>query len=275
MVNKDNHTPLVSVIMATFNEPVPYINDAISSILNQTYHHIELIIVDDSTNEDTRKAIDIQAAEDKRVNVIRKNERLGFVKSLNEGLHHSKGDFIARIDGDDIACKDRIEKQIQYFQNHPETDILGGAMNIINDNGEITSVRCYPKGGLKLRLWMIMRNPIGHPTVMFKAAIPRAGYYYDETMNKGCEDLEMWFRLRNRGYKINNMDDVLVNYRVYVDMAKKRKRDKNQNIRARLKNFSFRHLINDSSSLMFFGLRSVIPGQIISWFYRKENNLTF
>lgn len=109
--NSNISTPLVSVIMATFNEPVKFIKQSVSSILNQTYGNLELIIADDSTKESTTAALDKMAENDKRIVILRQNERMGFVHALNEGLKIAKGDFIARMDGDDVAVPERIASQ--------------------------------------------------------------------------------------------------------------------------------------------------------------------
>ena len=267
-----NNEPLVSVIMATFNEPERFIKDSINSILNQTYYNLELLIADDSSKDETISAIDECATSDNRVKVIRKAQRMGFVNALNIALKEAKGTYIARMDGDDVAVPERFEKQVAYLESYPEIDVLGGAMNIQNGKSEITSVRHYPTGGLKLLCWMSLRDPVGHPTVMFRRSIIDKGLYYDETMNKGCEDTEFWFRLRNNGFKIANLQEPLVNYRITVDMATKREKDNMANYIARKKNFYWKYLLFDCISLSSIKMRMMMPNSIISWLYSKENN---
>lgn len=264
--------PLVSVAMATFNEPKLFIEESIASILNQTYRNLELLIADDSTNEDTVRVIDDFVKKDRRVKVIRKDTRMGFVRALNFALKEAKGEYIARMDGDDVALKGRIDKQVDYLESNPTVTVLGGAMNILNENSEITSVRHYPSGGLKLLCWMSLRDPVGHPSVMFRRCVIDNGLFYDETMNKGCEDTEFWFRLRNHGYKIVNLQAPLVNYRITVDMALKREKDNNANYIARKKNFSWRYLPFDCLSLVTIKTRMMMPQKVISWLYSKENH---
>lgn len=264
--------PKISVIMATFNEPKQFIEASITSILNQTFRDLELLIADDSTNEETILAINDIAAKDTRVKIIRKGCRMGFVKALNTALKEAKGNFIARMDGDDVALLDRFEKQISFFANHPKIDVLGGAMNIQNNKSIITSIRHYPAGGIKLLFWMSLRDPIGHPTVMFRRKIIDNGIYYDETMDKGCEDTEFWLRLRNNGYRIANLQDPLVNYRITVDMALKREKDNVSNLIARKKNFSNKYFLFDCLSLVSMKLRMIIPKSVVSWLYSRENS---
>ena len=128
---KEKITPLVSVVMATFNESPAMISNAINSIVQQTYTNWELHILDDSTNEETIKAIDSFAI-DKRILVHRFPKRAGFINSLNIGLEVSTGKYIARMDGDDFSLPDRFEKEDAYLEQHPEVMVVGGKMNIMD-----------------------------------------------------------------------------------------------------------------------------------------------
>lgn len=264
-------TPLVSVIMATYNEPKEYIEQAIKSILTQTYRNFELIILDDSTNKDTRDAIDNLKSSDKRVVVIRKDQRMGFVHALNEGLRLANGEFIARMDGDDISLPTRLEIQVKYLSENLDVDILGGGMNIIDELGNQISERAYPSKGLKLHLFSIFRNPLAHPTVMIRKS--RLGdFRYDESFNK-AEDLELWMRLRNRGAQINNLYDKLINYRVINNMGNKRNNSNfKASFRARKKNFNVNFIIFDTISIIMSFIYSIIPISLISFIYSLENN---
>ena len=168
--------PLISVIMATFNEPKQFIEESISSILNQTYRNLELLIADDSTNEDTVKVIDGFASKDDRVIVIRKKDRMGFVNALNEALHRAKGDFIARMDGDDISLPNRFDIQIKYALTHSEVDVFGGNMDIINEVGDVKSERHYPTTQESIEKMFVFRSPFAHPTLMFKRDVIDSGF---------------------------------------------------------------------------------------------------
>lgn len=264
-------TPLVSVVMATFNEPAIYINASIQSILGQSYPNFELIIVDDSTQKDTVCAIDRFADRNSRIRLIRHKERMGFVNALNEGLKVAHGEYIARMDGDDIALPDRLEKQVSYLEQHRKVMVLGGAMNIIDGKGLITSERKYPQSGVKLHLWTIFRNPLAHPTVMFRSSLVKEGFYYDKTQKK-AEDIELWLRLKRHGYCMENLSDKLINYRVVGNLALKRNREQWQyNFRARRKNFTWR---NPLFSLFSIGISWVyihISTRIIEVIYKNEN----
>lgn len=263
--------PLISVVLRTYNQPKRILSDCIESVFSQTYSNWELIIADDSNSQESIDLINEYVNKDKRVILNKKSERRGYVGSMNDALKVSKGEFIAILDSDDAAVPERFQLQLDYFERHPQCDILGGAMNIIDKDSNVTSTRYYPEGGFELLAWMALRDPVGHPTVMFKRKILDAGFLYDMDFNKGCEDTAFWFRLRNNGYKIRNIQTPLVSYRIMVDMATKRGRDNNLNYLARKKNFSWKYFIFDIVSLAAIKTRMALPKSVISWLYRKEN----
>lgn len=261
---------MVSVIMATFNEPVRYIKESIESILNQTFTNFEFIIIDDSTNPETIEAIN-SYAEDDRIIIIREKSRMGFTRALNEGLKMAKGQFIVRMDGDDISLKDRLEKQLEYLISHKEIDILGGNMLIINESGTVVSQRNYPTNGLSLQFSAIFRSPVAHPTVMFRRSIVENHLFYDETFTK-AEDTEYWFRLRNKGFTIANLPVNLLRFRISGDLAKKRSYEHfSYNFKARYKNFSWKYFYVDIPSILATRCYVFIPKKLISLYYSIEN----
>ncbi len=261
---------LITVLMTTFNEPVEYIQQSIESVLNQTYANFELLILDDSSNEDAIQAID-SFKRDNRVSVVRDKQRMGFVNALNKGMKMAKGEYIARMDADDICFNDRFEKQINFMQTHSDVDILGGNMKIIDENGIVVSQRQYPCSKLSLKFSTIFRSPVAHPTVMFRRSIVEKNMFYDELFRK-AEDLEFWLRLRNSGFRIANMPEYLLYFRISGDLAEKRNSEHfSYSFRARSKNFSWRYFYLDLPSILFAKLYSIVPSKITSIYYLNEN----
>ncbi len=262
-------SPLVSVILATYNEKPDYIERSIQSILNQEYDNIELIVLDDSDNKETIRTIDRLSEQDGRIKVVRKAARMGFVPSLNEGLRLARGEYIARMDGDDIALPNRLSDQISYLTAHPDVDVLGGAMNVINEAGEKISQRVYPARGWRMKLYTIFRSPLGHPTVIFRRE--RLGdFNYDETFKK-AEDIELWLRLRNEGVVFDNIKSLVLNYRVSGDMATKRNHSQFKALlRARIKNFNWRYWYFDLPSIVVAALYSIAPLSLMGYFYNRN-----
>jgi glycosyltransferase involved in cell wall biosynthesis len=264
--------PMISVIMATFNEPKLFIEESISSILNQTYRNLELLIADDSTNEETIKVIDGFASKDDRVIVIRKKERMGFVNALNEALHRSKGDYIARMDGDDISLPNRFELQLRFAESHPGIDVFGGSMHIINEKGEITAHKKYPTEAKRLNRYFMFRNPLAHPTIMFRRKVVEDGYYYNPEFKK-AEDLELYLRLTNNNFKIGNLDEFLLKYRVLGGFSGKRAKDNwKYNHMARKKNFSLKRPLFSVCSYSISLLYKHLPSAFVNYMYKRENS---
>ena len=264
-------TPLVSVIMATYNEPPDMVASAIDSILNQTYKNFELLIFDDSTNSDTITCID-KKAQDFRVRVYRYEQRKGFVEALNEGLRLAEGKFIARMDGDDFSLPERLEKEVDFLEKHPEVSIVGGQMDIMDENSVVVSHRSYPTNGIKLWWFSCFRNPVAHPTIMMRREIIERGYYYNERL-KMSEDLDLWLRLMNDGYKIENVKDTVLRYRVQSNFNDKRISQKQRDYMANVRkmNFKVTRPIHSTLSVMAGWLFLHIPTWSIKKIYNSEN----
>ncbi len=270
MANK----PLVSVIMASFNEPPYMIRESIGSILNQTYKDIELLIFDDSTNENTKSAID-EFSGDSRVVINRFPKRIGFVSSLNMGLKRAKGEYIARMDGDDYALPTRIENEVMYLEKHPKIAVVGGQIDIINKNGEVISHRSYPLGGVKLWLFSCFRNPFAHPAIMMRHTVIDNGFIYNERL-KMSEDLDLWLRLMNKGYKFANLKDTVLRYRVQENFNKKRTdiKQRKSTAQVRKNNFAKKHFLHGMLSALGGWLFLHLPANSLSKIYDKENKIS-
>ena len=264
--------PTISVIMATFNEPPEMVSQSIESVLNQSFSDFELLIFDDSTNRATVSAID-RFAYDSRVKVYRSENRVGFVASLNKGLELAGGKYIARMDGDDIALPERFKLEYDFLEHNSEYAVVGGSLNIVNSDNEIVSYRKYPKCGFKLFIHSCVRSPLAHPTVMMRREIVDAGFRYDETLERS-EDLDLWLRLINAGYKIANLSDAVLNYRVLDNFGDKRSSDiqRRYTYKVRKNNFSWRRPLFSVCSVICGWLLAHLPVNFIKKLYKIENN---
>lgn len=263
--------PVVSVIMPTYNEPPQYLCSAIESIIHQTYSAWELLLLDDSTNEETVSAIDSYLY-DGRIKVCRRKQQMGFVPALNIGLEKAKGKYIARMDGDDISLPDRFEKEIDYLEKHPEIAVVGGQIDIMDGNGVTISHRTYPNKGILLDLYSCVRCLLAHPTVMMRRELIDAGYRYNEKL-KMSEDLDLWLRLLNDCYKIENLDDTLLRYRVESNFTVKRTAVEQRLCMAQVRgnNFDKRRLFYSSLSCATGWLFTHVPVEVLQSLYNMEN----
>lgn len=262
---------MVSVVMALYNEPPEIVSAAIRSILDQTYRNFELLIFDDSTDPGTLAAIDSFCA-DPRVRLSRGAERVGFVRSLNLGLEAAAGEYIARMDGDDISLPDRFEKQVAFLEEHPRIDAAGGQIDIIDGAGTAVSHRKYPCGRAGFYFYSILRNPIAHPTVMMRASLVREGYRYNESLVQN-EDLDLWLRMMRDSHRILNMRDTLLRYRVTDNFLEKRATDARWQylLDVRKMNFSRRRWLHSALGVAAAWAFANAPSGVMKSIYNREN----
>lgn len=198
--------PRISVLMPAYNSE-KYIGEAIESILNQTYADFEFIIINDGSTDNTAKIIKEYAQRDNRIRFINHSKNKGLIGVLNEGLDLCCGEYIARMDSDDISLPTRFEKQIEYMDAHPECGVLGTWFQIFGNKNE--SIQWSQD--IKI-LNFIKENQIGHPTVMLrKSVIDKFNFRYDFNY-KHAEDFELWSRMV-LVTEIHNLQETLLNYR--------------------------------------------------------------
>ena len=195
----------LSVILSTYNDE-KYISDCITSILNQTYPYFELIIVNDGSTDSTLEII--KSFKDERIVLVDKPNS-GLPDSLNKGISISKYDWIARMDGDDVAEPDRFEKQIQYLND--SVDIIGGQYKTIDSDGNYTTgeISRKPLSNFVCKCWLFFgMAPIVHPTAIIRKSLLDKYGQYDINF-KAAQDLELWSRLAPTARMINCKDVVL------------------------------------------------------------------
>ena len=207
-----NREPKISVIMSVFNGS-KFLADAIKSILNQTFKEFELIIVDDGSTDNSLNIIRSFESADSRIKVISKlNE--GLAKSLNAAISASQGDFIARMDADDISYKNRLEKQYEYMQKNKSIDLCGCSMDIIDEHGNVTSEKIQISNPDEILKKKYFQSPILHITFFGKKSFFAKHNGYREEF-KYAQDYDLVMRGINAGAKICNIKDKLVQYRDY------------------------------------------------------------
>ena len=133
-----NKNPLISVLLPLYNEPISLAKQAIDSILNQTFSHLEVILLlDNPQNTELINLIQDYEGKDNRVITHINSSNKGLPETLNAGIHKAKGKYIARMDGDDISAPTRIEKQLKFLLEHPHIDLVGSNAYAINEEGEL------------------------------------------------------------------------------------------------------------------------------------------
>lgn len=187
-------TVKVSVLMAVHNGE-KYIRQAVESILSQTFSDFEFIIVDDGSSDETVSLLDEYVAIDERIVLVRNEVNIGLTRSLNYGLGLARGEFIARMDADDISLPDRFLEQVEYLSLHPEVGVLGTFFRIIDANGSFVSdIYSFPADSGFIKWSFFFYNPIVHPSVMVRRQIVDSVGGYDPRVLRS-QDKDLWVRL--------------------------------------------------------------------------------
>lgn len=201
---------LVSIIMGVYNSQETVVA-AIETIFSQTYHNLELIVCDDGSNDSTYlKLCECKKNYGKRLIILQNAENLGLAATLNRCLKIANGDIIARMDGDDKSCSQRLEHQIMYLQKHKEIFFVGCNAHKFNENG-IYGHLCnmeYPKPKD-----LCVKNCFIHPTiVIYRKALESVDGYTEHWSTTRCEDYDLWFKLYAHGYYGANLQEYLFEY---------------------------------------------------------------
>jgi len=210
--------PLVSVVMAALNPHPTYFCQAVRSILAQTLKQFELIIVEDPSprcGQDTLAAFD-----DPRIRHYCNPQRTGLIHQRNQGLSLARADLVAIFDADDISEPTRLTRQFNHLCTHPDIDILGTQITVIDDCGVVKGHRLFPLDHEEVLEALPRIVPLAHSSVMFrKEAILAAGGYQHEEFPH-VDDYELWSRLAVRGKRFANLPESLLRYRVHPEMGK-------------------------------------------------------
>ena len=183
-------TPAVSVVMAVYNGE-PWVKEAIDSILGQTLTDLEFVVVDDGSTDGTVPIA--QARRDGRLRVVRQ-ARGGQTAALNRGLRAARAPLLARLDADDVALPDRLERQVAFLHAHPEIGLLGTGCHEIAPSGAVVRTLTPPPDDLAIRRRLIRANPFIHSSVMFRRSAVEAAGSYDETFAV-AQDYDLWLRM--------------------------------------------------------------------------------
>ena len=202
--------PAISVLLAVYNGQT-YLREAMDSVIAQTEKDFEFIIIDDGSTDETRNILEGYAQKDLRIRLVSRPNK-GLTVTLNEGLSLARGEFLARMDADDICLPERFEKQLAYLRDHPECVLLGSRVLLVDPEGMPIRKLCDEQSHEQIDIAHLNRGwPVVHPAVMMRtAAIRQIGGYRDEYNT--LEDFDLFLRLAEIG-KLANLPDILLHYR--------------------------------------------------------------
>ena len=201
----------ISVVMPVYNGE-QFVAKAVESILNQTFKEFEFVIIDDKSTDNSVKII--KSFHDSRMKLIQNEKNFGVATSLNKGIQHSKGQYIARMDADDISYPNRLEEQFSFLEKNPGVSVLGTFASLFNENGRIWETH-RPPVVPTLRGWLWGSQVIHASVMMKKQDVQLAGGYDPRTYR--VEDYDLWLRMIIKGYVIRTLPKVL--YAIHWDLS--------------------------------------------------------
>lgn len=201
--------PKVTVLMPVYNGE-KYLHESIGSILNQTFTNFEFVIINDCSVD--KSAEIIKSFRDPRIRYFENDKNMGLIATLNKGLNFAQGEYIARMDQDDISLPERLSQQVSFLDCYPEVGVLGTAVQLIKSDGtNINSPLCFPSSSNCIEWCMYFYCPIAHPAVLMrKDVVMRVGGYAIEALH--AEDYDLWVRL-SKVTQLSNLAETLLKLR--------------------------------------------------------------
>nr|WP_232846304.1 glycosyltransferase [Amphritea pacifica] len=219
--------PLVSVIIPVFNG-ADYLSESLGSVLTQSYPNIEIIVIDDCSTDSSVALIERLSAGN--ITVISNPCNLGVSASRNKGMHCAKGKYIAFMDADDVSLSDRIEKQVNFLEQHSEYGLISAAYETFEEQlltGK-KSLKKLPSDPDFIAARLLFQCVICCPAAMLRTdLIRRHGLYFDESLSV-CEDWDLWYRV-SQVSRVSNIEDVLLYYRKHSSNSSRKRVEMHRN----------------------------------------------
>ena len=226
--------PVVSVLLPVYNA-MPYLKDAVASVLGQTFADIEVIALDDASTDGSLEYL--RGLADPRLDVVAR-PKSGLSLNLNYGIGIARAPLIARMDADDISLPTRFERQVARMNAEQELVACGCDLRFIDPAGEIGAGHQYYADDALIRWNLLTDSAFAHPGMMLrKAALERAGLYRRE--QEPAEDYALWLELAKLG-RLANVPEVLLHYRIHPGSVSSRRVDVQREL---VREFSLRHLV--------------------------------
>jgi glycosyltransferase involved in cell wall biosynthesis len=228
--------PIVSVIMPVYNTGI-YLKEAIDSIINQSFINFELIIIDDSSTDNSLQII--ESYRDQRILLVKKDFNSGYTKSLNIGLKLAKGKYIARMDSDDISLPQRLEIQVSHLEKNPNIILCGTAFRLMNSETIIN----HPNSHDDILIGLLSGTAFGHPTVLIRREVLFNNNIEYNPNYEPAEDYYLWTQLIKFG-RVVNLPEVLLEYRVHTNQVSKVKAETQQKMANKIRSAYFSFYFN-------------------------------
>ena len=272
----ESNLPLITVLMPVYNG-VTYLNEAIESILNQTFQNFEFIIIDDGSTDDSVKII--KSYDDNRIRLVENRNNLGQSETLNKGLRLAKGKYIARMDQDDISMPERFKKQLDFMENNSDVDVCGSWVQLMGKYNGIIELETQSE---EIKISLLTNQNLTHPAVMIrKSTLVKYELNYNPTFTIG-NDYDLWVRMFDY-CSFANLPEPLLKFRMHDNQYSKILWEQNEVETNRiLTNLLKKIGIHpDDSDLIIhkklftgYGIGSLLTGEVFKYLMRlRKSNL--
>jgi len=277
--------PLVTVLMAVYNGE-KYLKECVTSILQQTFTDFEFLIINDGS---TDKSVEIiESFNDSRIKFVNNPRNIGVIKVLNKAISLIQGEYVARMDCDDICMPDRLEKEVAVLSSNSDISVVSANVVLIDADGK--EIGCWPedintKNNEEIYRMLPYENCIANPTVMMRStSLIKHGY---NSFQKSSEDWDLWLRMASDNEKFHKINEVLVKYRIHsasITVGFNRKniyRKKNsiqlryfwsRIIKGKLNKFDLRVLKNGIINYCKYILNALHPSILLIWVRIRGTN---
>jgi len=213
------NSPLVSVLMPVYNASA-YVKEAIGSILDQSYQNFEFIIINDGSTDSTEEQI--ISFKTNKIKYYRNATNLGLIATLNKGIDLCKGEYILRMDADDVSMRDRIKKQVEFMESHKEVGVCGSDY-IHFGKGKQIPLRSHHTHDL-ISGWMLFNSSMVHPSLIIRSSVLKVEKPYLNPEFKYSEDYELWSRLIFKS-EFADVPETLLKYRIHASQVSRQFRN--------------------------------------------------
>jgi len=203
--------PEVSVLMSVYNGE-RHLSEALESLLGQTFSNFEFMIVDDASTDKTSDILKEYARRDTRIRLMRNTQNVGLTRSLNLGLRSLQGEYVARLDADDVCLPNRLKTQRDYLDEHPQVGAVGSGVQTIDEQGTPLEEARVPVEHEALQAQLLVDNCFLHSTVMARRSVVQQVGGYDERL-RYAQDYDLWWRI-SRVAHLAALPEILVRLRL-------------------------------------------------------------
>jgi glycosyltransferase involved in cell wall biosynthesis len=252
-------TGLVSVVLPCFDVG-RFLVPALDSLLRQTYANFEVVALDDGSRDDTRAILKLYAARDSRVRVLSNERNLGLIPTLNRGVFEARGEFVARMDADDVCAPDRIQREVDLLVRKPTLGVVSVAARLVDPRGRavgLVPVRCKTPAGA--RFMGLFAMPVVHAAIVARTAVMKKHPYGVDGEATHTEDYELFTRMLAAGVEFGNIDLPLYSIRIHPESMSRAFED------IQIRNFvacARRHLKRTTGAVPGHGAHKVLVNRI-------------